>query len=686
MANEENPAKLNKRVEDLVDDLETRIPGTIEPQTGDSYARLGAPTGASVSADIAAVKTDTAAILVDTGDGTDAAVAPGTAGSLHGHIRESQEQADLIYSRLGAPAGASVSADIAAVKTDTAAIVLATDTLEASATTISNYVDTLETISGANTDAATDPSAGTGTLFSKIRGAGDDLDTIITSVGAAADAAVEPDGGAGSLHAKVAGLGDQLEVPTADSTANTLERDVIGNKSDVGSAASTASLVALARLLVDTYAATTGTADSGTTTTMVDTERTEAAASDLEGQMLIFTSGNNDRVGRIIVDFDPATDTITVAPAFADAIAAGDKYVIIPADFSNALDLALNATGVAIATNSLADQLYIGAAEQLRNFVAKTGGTAVVAGKSLADYIGNPTGDTLASLTAKLGDNDDAATDPSAASGNVLSKLRGAGEDLDAIYSRIGAPTGASVSADIAAVKTDTAAIVLATDELEDDVNTLRDAAISAPTANTIEDQLFVGAGEQLRNFVAKTGGTAIATGKSLVDALGTNGTTVTDSAVSVLGAIGADNNNNAFASTNVAANRDGSVLERTEQIIQTVGIWTGPTNTGAVTCATAAETTLLEVTGITAPTQVIVTLNLKNLTANATLAVYEHVSSGAGTEYQKIDPTHSWTTSDQDGFRIEFNAIDDYKITITTGAEGANRDVYVYHARRVMA
>ena len=36
-------------------------------QTGDNFARLGAPAGASVSADIVAVKADTAAILVDTG-------------------------------------------------------------------------------------------------------------------------------------------------------------------------------------------------------------------------------------------------------------------------------------------------------------------------------------------------------------------------------------------------------------------------------------------------------------------------------------------------------------------------------------------------------------------------------------------------------------------------------------------
>lgn len=38
------------------------------PQTGDSFARLGAPAGASVSADIAAVKTETASIQSDTND------------------------------------------------------------------------------------------------------------------------------------------------------------------------------------------------------------------------------------------------------------------------------------------------------------------------------------------------------------------------------------------------------------------------------------------------------------------------------------------------------------------------------------------------------------------------------------------------------------------------------------------
>jgi hypothetical protein len=60
------------------------------PQTGDAYARLGAPAGASTAADIAAIKSETDTILTDVNTGGGA-----------------------IYTRLGAPAGASIAADIA---------------------------------------------------------------------------------------------------------------------------------------------------------------------------------------------------------------------------------------------------------------------------------------------------------------------------------------------------------------------------------------------------------------------------------------------------------------------------------------------------------------------------------------------------------------------------------------------
>lgn len=56
---------------------------TSTAQTGDTYARLGAPAGASVSADVAAVKSETAAIVSDTGtDGVVVAAASKTGYTL----------------------------------------------------------------------------------------------------------------------------------------------------------------------------------------------------------------------------------------------------------------------------------------------------------------------------------------------------------------------------------------------------------------------------------------------------------------------------------------------------------------------------------------------------------------------------------------------------------------------------
>jgi len=95
---------------------------TAPAMTGDAFARLGAPTGVSISADIAAVKTDTAAIKAKT-DSLTFTVA-GVADSNVVDWKGSAAPANTgdAYARLGAPAGASVSADIAAVKTDTANI------------------------------------------------------------------------------------------------------------------------------------------------------------------------------------------------------------------------------------------------------------------------------------------------------------------------------------------------------------------------------------------------------------------------------------------------------------------------------------------------------------------------------------------------------------------------------------
>lgn len=99
-------------------------------QTGDSYARIGAPAGASVSADVAAVKVDTAAVKVQTDK-----MAFTVANQIDSNVIDWKGSAAPAmtgdaFARLGAPAGASVSVDVAAVKAQTASIQTDTDDIQ----------------------------------------------------------------------------------------------------------------------------------------------------------------------------------------------------------------------------------------------------------------------------------------------------------------------------------------------------------------------------------------------------------------------------------------------------------------------------------------------------------------------------------------------------------------------------
>lgn len=109
----------------LVDTVTTYTGNT--PQTGDSYARLGAPTLASFSADNAAIKADTAAIKAKTdnlpSDPADESLVIAAT--------------DAIAALIGTPA-VSVSDDLAAVKVDTAAVKAKTDNLPANPADVSD--------------------------------------------------------------------------------------------------------------------------------------------------------------------------------------------------------------------------------------------------------------------------------------------------------------------------------------------------------------------------------------------------------------------------------------------------------------------------------------------------------------------------------------------------------------------
>ena len=86
-------------------------------QTGDSYARLGAPAGASVSADIAAVETNATGIKSQTDKLAFTVSNQVDSNVLDWKSSSAPAMTGDAYARLGAPAGASVSADVAAVET-----------------------------------------------------------------------------------------------------------------------------------------------------------------------------------------------------------------------------------------------------------------------------------------------------------------------------------------------------------------------------------------------------------------------------------------------------------------------------------------------------------------------------------------------------------------------------------------
>jgi hypothetical protein len=114
-----------------VDTLTTYTNNT--PQTGDAFARLGAPAGASISADIAEIAAETDGIASIPTNPLLASNVPANFAALGissgGHISVvdtltgNTPQTGDSFARLGAPAGASVSADIAEVEGETDAII-----------------------------------------------------------------------------------------------------------------------------------------------------------------------------------------------------------------------------------------------------------------------------------------------------------------------------------------------------------------------------------------------------------------------------------------------------------------------------------------------------------------------------------------------------------------------------------
>jgi len=121
--------------------------------------------------------------------------------------------------------------------------------------------------------------------------------------------------------------------------------------------AALATAAALATVQADTddiqlrlpAALTKGTADSGTTLTMVDAARTEADTDYFVGSWIRFTSGTITDQTRLITGFNFTTNTITFAPATTQAVGT-NTYEIIPAADIRLVDTLTTYTGNTVQT------------------------------------------------------------------------------------------------------------------------------------------------------------------------------------------------------------------------------------------------------------------------------------------------------------------------------------------------
>lgn len=230
-----------------------------------------------------------------------------TIGTLTTYTGNTVQTGDA-FARLGAPAGASVSADILV---------------------IDNLVDDLETRLGTPTNL----------------GGGATISANLVNI----------EGQTNDIGVAGAGLTNIGTIATVTTLTN-LPAITAGWLTATGIAADAITAAKIATGAIDADAIATdavteirsivsGTSDSGTTTTMVDAARTEGDNDYWKDMAILFTSGTISGQARLITAFTAATDTITFSPATTQAV--GTQTYEIIANVAAAGASAPSATDVA---------------------------------------------------------------------------------------------------------------------------------------------------------------------------------------------------------------------------------------------------------------------------------------------------------------------------------------------------
>lgn len=373
-----------------------------------------------------------------------------TVTTLTGHTAQTGDN----YARLGAPAGASVSADVAAVKADTAAVKTKTDFLPSATAGAAGGVFI------AGTNAATSvTTALTANITGNLSGS---VGSVTGSVGSVTGAVGSVTGAVGSVSAS--------GITRASFSTDSGLQTIISNTAQAG-AATTITLDASASAVNDFY----------------------------KNDIIILTGGTGVGQARFISAYTGSTKIATVT-TWATNPDATTTFSILPFDAiagASAPTTAQIATAVwtdLLASSDfttassvgklLKDDVDATISSRMATYTQPTGFLSATFPSGTVANTTNITAGTITTATNLTTNNDktgyglsaaavqaiwDALTSALTTVGSIGKKLAdwviGTSQTGDS-FARLGAPAGASVSADIAAVKSDTAAVKTKTDFL----------------------------------------------------------------------------------------------------------------------------------------------------------------------------------------------------------------------------
>lgn len=285
-------------------------------QTGDNFARLGAPTGASVSADVAAVKGDTAAVKVKTDF-----LPSATAGAAGGVFIAGTNAATTVTTSLTTTFTGNVTGSVGSVTGAVGSVTGAVGSVTGAVGSVTANVNAVLTNGAHGGAAATMQLGGAGGLTSTLTG------SVTGSVGSVTGAVGSVTGAVGSVTGAVGSVTGNVGGNVVGSVASVTAR-VTANTDQINAVATAA-----ARLALSTQGIVTATVGAASTTTSVVTSALDPAAAVIDqfkGKIITFnqaTTTANLRGQSTDITANTALGVLTVT-ALTTAPVSGDTFVI----------------------------------------------------------------------------------------------------------------------------------------------------------------------------------------------------------------------------------------------------------------------------------------------------------------------------------------------------------------------